>query len=102
MARTAADVDLRRNDGTTEVKRSPETKTFLATSEFWVMAIAIAALAFAGYVIDDITNATTWKYGTWIAIAYIVSRGIAKAGSQRTHELIGRDDPAYRDQNYRA
>jgi hypothetical protein len=43
-------------------------------------------LFFAGYVLNDITNGLTWKYGTWIAIAYIVSRGIAKAASQRTYE----------------
>jgi len=68
------------------VRRRPETKTFLATSEFWVMAIAAAAMFFAAYVIDDIADATSWKYVTWIAIGYIVSRGLAKAGSQRSYD----------------
>jgi hypothetical protein len=71
-----------------DTRRRPETKTFLASSEFWVMAGAIVALFIGGYIIDDITDATTWRYGTWIAIAYIVSRGLAKAGSQRDYSTV--------------
>jgi len=63
--------------------RRPETKSFLLTSEFWIAAIAAAAMLFAAYVLDDITNTNGWRFVSWIAIAYIVSRGIAKAGSQR-------------------
>ena len=39
-----------------------------------------------GYALDDIARTTAWRYGTWIAIAYIISRGIAKAGSQRAYQ----------------
>jgi hypothetical protein len=56
------------------------------TSEFWVAAGAAAAVFIAGYALDDIAKTTAWRYGTWIAIAYIISRGIAKAGSQRTYQ----------------
>ena len=89
-------VDLRDDTRTTpssrvvtsepSTRRLPETKTFLASSEFWVMIAGAVALFFAGYVLNEITNATAWKYGTWIAIAYIVSRGLAKAGSQRSYD----------------
>jgi hypothetical protein len=72
--------------GRGEVIRRPETKSFILTSEFWVAAGAVAAVFLGGYVLDDIANTTAWKYGTWIAIAYIVSRGIAKAGSQRSYQ----------------
>jgi hypothetical protein len=68
------------------VIRRPETKSFILTSEFWVAAGAAAAVFVGGYVLDDIADATAWKYGVWIAIAYIVSRGIAKAGSQRAFQ----------------
>ena len=68
------------------VIRRPETKSFILTSEFWVAAGAAAAVFIGGYALNDITDATAWKYGVWIAIAYIVSRGIAKAGSQRAFE----------------
>ena len=68
-----------------DVIRRPETKSFILTSEFWVAAGAVAAVFIGGYVLDDITNSTAWRYGVWLAIAYIVSRGIAKAGSQRDY-----------------
>lgn len=72
------------------VRRRPETKSFILTSEFWVAAAAAAAVFVAGYALDDIAETTAWRYGTWIAIAYIISRGIAKAGSQRAYQ----PDPA--------
>jgi len=68
------------------VRRRPETKSFILTSEFWVAAAAAAAVFIAGYALDDIAETTAWRYGTWIAIAYIISRGIAKAGSQRAYQ----------------
>jgi hypothetical protein len=75
-----------RSDSDDRVIRRPETKSFILTSEFWVAAAAAAAVFLAGYALDDIAQATAWKYGTWIAIAYIISRGIAKAGSQRAYQ----------------
>src|SRR5262249_13564010 len=84
-ARTATTV---REPGT---RRTPETKTFLASSEFWVAAGAIVALFIGGYWLDDIRKATTWQYATWVAIGYIVSRGIAKAGSHRAYQRDARD-----------
>ena len=80
--------------------RRPETKSFILTSEFWVAAGAAAAVFLGGYVLNDITNTTAWRYGTWIAIAYIISRGIAKAGSQRAYQpepSSGRGDAYWRD-----
>jgi hypothetical protein len=72
--------------GDDAVIRRPETKSFILTSEFWVAAGAAAAVFIGGYALDDIADATAWKYGVWIAIAYILSRGIAKAGSQRAFQ----------------
>src|SRR3954452_24642933 len=78
--------------------RRPETKSFILTSEFWVAAAAAAAVFLAGYALDDIAKTTAWRYGVWIAIAYIISRGIAKAGSQRSYESdSGRSDSFVRD-----
>jgi len=68
------------------VIRRPETKSFILTSEFWVAVAAAAGVFFAAYVLDDITDGNSWRYGVWIAIAYIISRGIAKAGSQRDYQ----------------
>ena len=65
--------NVRVDDG---VRRRPETKSFILTSEFWVAGAAAAAVFIAGYALDDIAETTAWRYGTWIAIAYIVSRGL--------------------------
>jgi len=84
------------------VVRRPETKSFILTSEFWVAAGAAAAVFLGGYVLDDIARTTAWRYGTWIAIAYIVSRGVAKAGSQRTYQpepFADQDDGFWRDED---
>jgi hypothetical protein len=67
-------------------RRLPETKTFALTSEFWVFVVAVAGMFFAAYVLDDVRNATGWRFAAFLAIAYIVSRGIAKAGSRRSYE----------------
>ena len=93
-----------------DVVRRPETKSFLLTSEFWVAVGAAAAVLFAAYVLDDIAETTGWRFATWIAIGYIVSRGIAKAGSQRDYrpdprraDIDLRDDDRYRtDDRYRS
>jgi hypothetical protein len=69
-----------------QADRRPETKTFLASSEFWVAVAGVAAMLFAAYVLKDLGKNTSWKYVAWIGIAYIVSRGLAKAGSQRQYD----------------
>jgi hypothetical protein len=59
-----------------------ETKPFFLTSEFLLTLAAIAALLVAGYLHDDSLDTwRTWLLVTVIASAYVVSRGIAKAGS---------------------
>jgi hypothetical protein len=60
-----------------------ETKPFAATSEFWLTIVGIAAVLIAGYVVDDpaFNLFRAWLLATVLASAYIVSRGIAKAGS---------------------
>jgi|JRHI01.1.fsa_nt_gi hypothetical protein len=73
-----------------DVRRKPETKTFIGTSEFWVMVGAVVVVLLAGYAFKDIAKATSWRLMTWIAIAYIASRGLAKAGSQRDYDRIDR------------
>ena len=95
----------RRNDTSSRARgrerRLPETKSFILSSEFWVFAVAAGALLFAGYVLNDIRDPTAWRFAAFVAIAYIVSRGIAKAGSSREYEArvdsrYG-DDSDYRD-----
>ena len=64
-----------------------ETKSFFKTSEFWVYLGAVLAVLIAGNTIEgeeggiDVFAADkVWLYVTMLTIAYLVSRGIAKAG----------------------
>ena len=60
-----------------------ETKPSPKTSEMWAMVAGIVLLAVI-YVVSDNDSLTLWRaclLATVIGSAYIVSRGIAKAGS---------------------
>ena len=70
-----------------------ETKLSLKTTEFWAMGGVIAAILIAAAVSDSLGDVRAWTLVTVVAAAYIVSRGLAKAGSSYT----GGDDPLNRD-----
>src|SRR4051795_3178279 len=69
--------------------KTPETKEFFKTSEFGVWLFTVVALVIAGAVIDasshnDVMRADlVWKLVAGISAVYILSRGIAKAGTRR-------------------
>ena len=52
------------------------------------MLAAIAAIVVVGYANNDdsLNVERIWMYVTIIASAYMVSRGLAKAGSRDSHE----------------
>jgi hypothetical protein len=59
-----------------------ETKLGFKTTEFMMAIAAIVAVLIATYSDGDdtLTQNDGWRYVTWIAVAYIVSRGLAKLG----------------------
>ena len=59
-----------------------ENKLGVKTSEFIMAVVAIAAVLIATYSDGDdtLTQNDGWRYAAWIAVAYIVSRGLAKLG----------------------
>lgn len=59
-----------------------ETKPFFLTSEFLTLVGTIAALAIAMAVSDVFDGNRGWTLITAIAAAYVLSRGIAKAGTR--------------------
>ena len=63
-----------------------ETKWAPLTTEFWAMAVLIVAILIAAAVSDTLDDVRAWTLVTVIGAAYIISRGIAKAGSQRSFE----------------
>jgi hypothetical protein len=78
-----------------ERPRFYETKPSFLTTEFWVMILGMAALAAIYWWSEDLSF-DLWRataLGTVLAVGYIVSRGFAKSGSQRTrYEQLDRYD----------
>jgi hypothetical protein len=61
-----------------------ETKWAPLTTEFWAMVILIAAILIASAISDTLNDRRAWLLVTIIGAAYIVSRGIAKAGTDHS------------------
>ena len=73
--------------GVQRAVRTPETKPFFLTSEFLVWLIAVIGVAIAGAVVggddgDDLPASLVWILIIVISFAYIISRGISKAGTK--------------------
>jgi hypothetical protein len=66
--------------------RESETKLSLKTTEFWAMAGVIATILVAAAVSDSLGDVRAWTLVAGVAAAYIISRGLAKAGSRYTDE----------------
>ena len=65
-----------------EVRTTTETKSFFKTSEFFVWALAVAGTLFACYAENDSFQAQDgWLFVAILSAAYMLSRGLAKAGS---------------------
>lgn len=64
-----------------------ETKLGAKTSEFYMAIIAIAGIIFATYVDgdDSLVKEDGMFYAALVAIAYIVSRGLAKLGTREPY-----------------
>jgi hypothetical protein len=72
---------------------STETKHAFKTTEFWGMVAIVAGILLASWLVDDSEGAggdafpavRAWLYVSIVAAAYIVSRGLAKAGSHEPY-----------------
>ena len=74
--------------GYQQPRRSIETKPFFMTSEFVGSVLAIAGIAITAASSDAFGAWRAWILITAITVGYMISRGIAKAGT-RSHA----DDP---------
>ena len=63
-----------------------ETKLSFKTTEFYAMAGVIVAILAASAYSDSLGDVRAWTLVAGIAAAYIISRGLAKAGSSYTGE----------------
>jgi hypothetical protein len=75
------------------VRLATETKQAFKTTEFWAMIAIVASILIASWVVDDggggagdaFPAVRAWLYVAIVAAAYIVSRGLAKAGSREPY-----------------
>jgi hypothetical protein len=70
--------------------RTPETKEFFKSSEFGVWLLTVIGVMIAGLSADDIEPSLVWTLIVVISFAYIISRGIAKAGTKHHDPGSGR------------
>jgi hypothetical protein len=63
------------------VTRREETKASFLTTEFWAMIGVIAAILVAAQQADNFEAPRAWTLVAAVAIGYMVSRGLAKSGS---------------------
>jgi uncharacterized membrane protein AbrB (regulator of aidB expression) len=61
-----------------------ETKWAPLTTEFWAMLLLIVAILIAAAVSDSLNDRRAWLLVTIIGAAYILSRGLAKGGTDHT------------------
>ncbi|WP_197673975.1 hypothetical protein [Micromonospora narathiwatensis] len=78
------------HDGFRERAPGTETKQAFLTTEFWVYAAAVAVVVITSYWHGSITNGLkitnpnlAWWYLTVLTGAYLLSRGLSKAGTTR-------------------
>jgi hypothetical protein len=63
-----------------------ETRRSTKTSEMWLAVATFATIVAAGYFSDALSVDRAWLFATIVMTGYIVSRGIAKAGSREPEE----------------
>jgi hypothetical protein len=62
---------------------TPETKEFFRTSEFLLWLLAIVGVFIASGINEEFDSKSAWTVFTVLTTGYIVSRGLAKAGTRR-------------------
>jgi hypothetical protein len=81
------DRDRDRRDDDRRTRTYTETKLGTKTTEFYVMILAIVGIVVATYVDsgDTLTKDDGIRYAAFVAVAYIVSRGLAKLGTREPY-----------------
>ena len=97
MAATETAERRRMNASSNEARRThDETKLSLKTTEFWAMLAIVAGILIASAVVgqgdgngnadvDAFPAVRAWLYIAIVAVGYMVSRGLAKAGSREPY-----------------
>lgn len=58
-----------------------ETKAGAKTTEFMLAVVFIVGVLIATYLEEDsLSRSDGWRYASWVAVAYLLCRGLAKLG----------------------
>jgi hypothetical protein len=69
-----------------ERRESTETKSAYKTTELIVYVLAVLGVLIASAIIDNNFGADpAWRYVTYLTVGYMISRGLAKAGSREPY-----------------
>ncbi len=90
------------------MRLTSETKHSLKTTEFWAMVAVITGILIASWIVgqgdgngssnvDAFPAQRAWLYVAIVAVGYMVSRGLAKAGSRDAYWSDGSDIPGRDD-----
>ena len=71
---------------------STEARPGIMTTEFWLSIAMATAVIVAGYFSDALNVDTAWALGAGVIAAYVVSRGLAKAGSKEGPFVVSSGD----------
>ena len=84
------------HDGSTSTasyRTGTETKAAVKTTEFAVYLVVVAGVLIASFLVGDADGRSdvfladkAWSYVTLLTIGYLISRGLAKAGSRARHD----------------
>jgi hypothetical protein len=66
-----------------------EARPGIMTSEFWLAIASAATVVVASYISDEFPVRLGWALFAGIVAAYLLSRGIAKAGSPEGPFVLG-------------
>ena len=65
---------------------STETKSSYKTTELIVYVLAVLGVLIAAALVDNNFGADpAWRYVTYLTVGYMISRGLAKAGSREPY-----------------
>jgi hypothetical protein len=69
-----------------ETQKSAETKSAYKTTELIVYVLAVLGVLIASMIVDQSFGADpAWRYVTYLTVGYLISRGLAKAGSREPY-----------------
>ena len=71
----------------TETQKSTETKSAYKTTELIVYVVAVLGVLIASALVTDASFGAdhAWRYVTYLTVGYMISRGLAKAGSREPY-----------------